>query len=76
LSHEDPTLRVVASEFEIHRGRPQHRPTYDTGRKAHDGTGADLDQDAPRSTGTGQPTNRLVADWTDGGLTVIFEDLA
>lgn len=75
VSTEDPTLRVIESEFAIFGGRPQHRATYDTGRKAHDGTGADSEPTVRRrrTAGSGRK-NRLIADWTDEGLDVRFQD--
>lgn len=75
LPEQDPTLRVIASEFALFAGRAHHRPTYDTGRKGHDGTGADVEQGSNRAARAGAPTNRLVADWTGDELRVTFEDL-
>ncbi len=72
---DDPTLRVLASEFAIYRGRAQHRPTYDTGRKSNDGTGADAEPAQRRGAELGAPTNEFVSEWTDEGLAVTFEDL-
>jgi hypothetical protein len=82
MSNEDPTLQVVASEFSIYGGRQQHRPTYDTGRKAHDGPGADIDADFDaesrhrRRHDSDAVRNRLVVTRTDEGLRVTFEDRA
>jgi hypothetical protein len=78
VSDDDPTLQVVASEFSIYGGRQQHRPTYDTGRKAHDGTGADLDTESRlrRRDHSDAVRNRLVVRRTDDGLQVTFEDPA
>jgi hypothetical protein len=74
---DDPILRVIASEFAIFGGRPQHRPTYDTGRKAHDGTGADPEPtERRRGAAEGGRKNRLVAEWTDEGLVMTFIDPA
>lgn len=78
MSNEDPTLQVVSSEFSIYGGRQQDRPTYDTGRKAHDGTGADIDADSRlrRRRDSDAVRNRLVVRRTDDGLQVTFQDPA
>lgn len=75
MSADDPILRVLASEFAIYRGRAQHRPTYDTGRKSNDGAGADAEPTQRRAKELGAPTNRFVAEWTEEGLSVTFEDM-
>jgi hypothetical protein len=72
---DDPIIRVITSEFDMFEGRSQHRPTYDTGRKAHDGTGVDAEPRRRRPDKLGQPTNTLLAEWTTDGVVVTFEDL-
>ncbi len=72
---DDPILRVIESEFAMFDGRAQHRPTYDTGRKGHDGAGVENEPRPGRQDKFGRPTTKLVADWTDDGVVVTFEDL-
>lgn len=75
MADYDPTIGVLAAEFVLHGGRPQHRPTYDTGRKAIDGTGADAS--VRRTTvpsDVGPPTTKFVATKTADGWTVTFEE--
>ena len=78
VSNEDPTLQVIASEFAIYGGRQQHRPTYNTGRKAHDGTGADIEPESlsRHRRDSDAVRNRFVVRRTDAGLQVTFENPA
>lgn len=72
---DDPILDILESEFVLQQGRPQHRPTYDTGRKQVDGTPLDLLPGGAESTGqTGAPTNRLVYECVDGRWQARFEE--